>query len=84
MTGQAASLSSAYEKMRTLRASPAERRRFRRVPLGVRGRMMDGAGVEHDCRTADISPGDLRVLSAANVRVAGSITSSIALRNTCP
>lgn len=40
-----------------------ERRRFRRMPVIVAGRMLDGAGREQDCRTADISPGDVRLAS---------------------
>lgn len=55
------------------RPNAAERRRFRRVGLSVRGRMMDGAGLEHDCRTADISPGDARIAAAAAVRVGDRI-----------
>jgi hypothetical protein len=38
-----------------------ERRRFRRMPIEVNGRLLDGLGREHDCRTADISPGDIRI-----------------------
>lgn len=38
-----------------------ERRRFRRMPLIIGGRMLDPLGREHDCRTADISPGDVRL-----------------------
>src|SRR5690606_12075178 len=38
-----------------------ERRRFRRMPIEVNGRLMDPLGREHDCRTADISPGDIRI-----------------------
>lgn len=40
-----------------------ERRRFRRMPMVVLGRMLDGSGREHDCRTADLSPGDVRLAS---------------------
>ena len=40
-----------------------ERRRFRRMPIEVSGRLMDGLGREHDCRTLDISPGDIRIAS---------------------
>lgn len=40
-----------------------DRRRFRRVPILVGGRMLDSAGREHDCRTADISPGDARIIA---------------------
>lgn len=41
-----------------------ERRRFRRMPIEVSGRMLDPLGREHDCRTADISPGDIRIAAA--------------------
>lgn len=40
-----------------------ERRRFRRLPVVVGGRMLDTLGREHDCRTADISPGDVRIVA---------------------
>lgn len=40
-----------------------ERRRFRRMPIVLGGRMLNSGGTEHDCRTADISPGDVRILS---------------------
>lgn len=42
-----------------------ERRRFRRLPMVVGGRMLDTLGREHDCRTADISPGDVRIVASA-------------------
>lgn len=42
-------------------ASAVERRRFRRLALVVGGRMLDPLGREQDCRTADISPGDVRI-----------------------
>jgi hypothetical protein len=34
------------------------------MPIAVTGRLLDGAGKEHDCRTADISPGDIRIATA--------------------
>lgn len=40
-----------------------ERRRFRRLPIAVNGRMLDSLGRERDCRTADMSPGDARILA---------------------
>lgn len=40
-----------------------ERRRFRRMPVTVDGRILDSDGREYDCRTADISPGDVRIFS---------------------
>jgi hypothetical protein len=44
-------------------AQMSERRRFRRVPVEITGRLLDPLGREHDCRTADISPGDARIVS---------------------
>lgn len=44
-----------------IRLGPRERRRFRRMPIIVAGRMLDHSGRELDCRTADISPGDVRI-----------------------
>ncbi|MGD9965032.1 MAG: PilZ domain-containing protein [Hyphomonadaceae bacterium] len=41
-----------------------ERRRFRRMPIEVSGRLLDPLGREHDCRTADISPGDIRIAAS--------------------
>ncbi len=50
-----------------------ERRRFRRTPLRVGGRMLDPLGREHECRTADISPGDVRILAEVEPRVGDRI-----------
>jgi PilZ domain len=57
-------LAAAAERLSRARARPAERRRFRRLPIVVGGRMLDAYGREHDCRTADISPGDARLAAA--------------------
>jgi hypothetical protein len=75
MAESAASFATVYARLATARAaaSPAERRRFRRAPLTLQGRMMDALGCEHDCRTADISPGDLRVVTGAPVSVGDRI-----------
>lgn len=48
-------------RLNATRAGTRERRRFRRTPMIVGGRMLDPAGREQDCRTADISPGDVRI-----------------------
>lgn len=70
MTAAALSLADVYTKLNTSRRNdPAERRRYRRVPVGLTGRMMGADGAEHDCRSADISPGDMRVAAAASVKV---------------
>lgn len=75
MSAQTASLADLAAQLSSARRNtPAERRRFRRVGVSVRGRMMDGDGREHDCRTADISPGDARIAAAAaEVRVGDRI-----------
>jgi len=71
----AASLADVYAKLSAARPAEtaADRRRFRRPPLELRGRMMDAGGREYDCRTADISPGDLRVCAGADVKVGDRI-----------
>lgn len=57
-------LASVAGKLNSTRIRERERRRFYRAPLIVDGRMLDGSGAEYDCRTADISPGDVRIASA--------------------
>ena len=55
-------LATAAARLNAVRGPRAqERRRFRRMPVIVGGRMLDGAGREQDCRTADLSPGDVRL-----------------------
>lgn len=54
-------LAAAARRLTAAQVGVRERRRFRRVPLEVSGRMLDPLGREHDCRTADISPGDIRI-----------------------
>ena len=58
-------LAHAAARLSNARARTAERRRFRRMPLTVSGRMLDSAGREYDCRTADLSPGDVRLTAPA-------------------
>jgi hypothetical protein len=60
-------LADAAEKLAKARTRPAERRRFRRMSIVVSGRMLDSAGREHDCRTADISPGDARLAAPVGI-----------------
>ncbi|MFT3727033.1 MAG: PilZ domain-containing protein [Terricaulis sp.] len=57
-------LASVADKLTSNRVRTRERRRFYRAPLVIDGRMLDSAGTEYDCRTADISPGDVRIASA--------------------
>jgi hypothetical protein len=56
-------LANAAQRMRVPRINGRERRRFRRLPIVVGGRMLDTLGREHDCRTADMSPGDVRIFA---------------------
>ncbi len=64
-TARKIDLSSIADRLANSRAGARERRRFRRLPLVIGGRLLDAGGREHDCRTADISPGDVRIVSAA-------------------
>lgn len=54
-------LAAAARRLTAAQVGVRERRRFRRMPIEVTGRMLDPLGREHDCRTADISPGDIRI-----------------------
>ena len=54
-------LASAARRLTAASVGIRERRRFRRMPVAVNGRLLDPLGREHDCRTADISPGDIRI-----------------------
>lgn len=56
-------LAAAARRVTASQIGLRERRRFRRMPIAVSGRLLDEAGREHDCRTADISPGDIRIAS---------------------
>lgn len=62
-TAQKLDFASAARRLTASQVGLRERRRFRRMPIEVSGRMLDGLGREHDCRTADISPGDIRIAS---------------------
>ncbi|KAF0179713.1 MAG: PilZ domain-containing protein [Hyphomonadaceae bacterium] len=61
----AANLARAHALMHLARREAPDRRRFRRLELVIGGRMMEPDGLEHDCRTLDISPGDARLASPA-------------------
>jgi hypothetical protein len=54
-------LAAAARRLAAAQVGLRERRRFRRAPIAVSGRLLDNAGRECDCRTADISPGDARI-----------------------
>jgi len=54
-------LAAAARQLTASQVRLRERRRFRRMPIEVSGRMLNPFGQEQDCRTADISPGDARI-----------------------
>lgn len=62
-------LAGAAQRLASTSRRAQERRRFRRAPIVVGGRMLDPLGREHDCRTEDISPGDARITSAFSLDV---------------
>jgi hypothetical protein len=62
-TAEKIDLAAAARRLTAAQVGLRERRRFRRMPIEVTGRLLDMAGREHDCRTADISPGDARIVS---------------------
>lgn len=64
---------SAAARLAAARTNARERRRFRRAPLVVGGRLLDPLGREHDCRTADISPGDVRLAATVLPEVGSSV-----------
>lgn len=56
-------LAAAARRLTAASVGLRERRRFRRMPIEVNGRLLDPFGRERDCRTADMSPGDVRIAS---------------------
>jgi len=60
-TAEKLDFAGAARRLTAAQVGLRERRRFRRLPLEVSGRLLDPLGREHDCRTADISPGDIRI-----------------------
>jgi hypothetical protein len=62
-TAQKIDLAGAARRLTAAQVGLRERRRFRRMPLELTGRLLDADGREHDCRTADMSPGDVRIVS---------------------
>lgn len=64
-----ADLARAHALIALARREAPERRRYRRLGVDLRGRLLDPLGEEHDCRTIDVSPGDARITSSARCRV---------------
>jgi hypothetical protein len=62
-TARKLDLAAAARRLTAAQVGLRERRRFRRMPIEITGRLLDASGREHDCRTADISPGDVRIVS---------------------
>lgn len=50
-------------------AKGKERRRFRRMPVALDGRILSSDGLEHPFRTMDASPGSLRISTPAPLRI---------------
>ena len=83
-------LEGAPRRMSLPRIRGRERRRFRRLTRTACGRRLRPLGRDHDCRTADISPGDVRIhapiLPAVGQRVVlyleglGRVTGNVARR----
>ncbi|HYD86207.1 MAG TPA: PilZ domain-containing protein [Vitreimonas sp.] len=68
-TAEKIDFAAAARRLTASQVGLRERRRFRRMPIEVNGRMLDTLGREHDCRTADISPGDVRIAAPTLPRV---------------
>jgi hypothetical protein len=51
-TARKIDLAAAATRLSTTRLGVQERRRFRRAPLIVSGRMLGATGAEHDCRSS--------------------------------
>jgi hypothetical protein len=64
-TARKLDLATAATRLASARINARERRRFRRMPIVVGGRMLGAEGREYDCSTADISPGDARIVTSA-------------------
>ncbi|MBY0565430.1 MAG: PilZ domain-containing protein [Hyphomonadaceae bacterium] len=62
-TAEKLDFAAAARRLAAAQVGLRERRRFRRLPLTINGRMLDSLGRERDCRTADMSPGDARILA---------------------
>jgi hypothetical protein len=72
-TAQKIDFADAAARLAAARTAARERRRFRRAPLVVGGRLLDPLGREHDCRTADISPGDVRLAATVLPEIGSSV-----------
>src|SRR5690349_15611909 len=70
-------LAAAARRLTAAQVGIRERRRFRRIPIEVNGRLLDTLGRELDCRTADISPGDIRI-AAPTLPGFGGVSGSVA------
>jgi hypothetical protein len=62
-TAEKVDFAAAARRLTASQVGLRERRRFRRLPIEVSGRMLDAVGREQDCRTTDISPGDVRIVA---------------------
>lgn len=67
------SLARALHVLRNEAHRFVDKRRFRRLPLELSGRLRDPQGGEYDCRTANVSPGDASIVTNAPLRIGDSI-----------
>jgi hypothetical protein len=73
VSAPSSTFAGAAARLASARVGTRERRRFRRAPVVIDGRMLDSAGREHDCRTADLSPGDARVATPIGLEVGQTV-----------
>lgn len=73
MKPSSVSLARAMDMLREEQLRPAEKRRYRRMPIELSGRLQDASGGEHDCRTLNLSPGDARIATSARMLVGDKV-----------
>jgi hypothetical protein len=73
MKSSSLSLARALDILRSEQTRPAEKRRFRRFPLILAGRLRSADGGEFDCRTINVSPGDAFIATSAPLKVGDRI-----------
>jgi hypothetical protein len=66
-------LANALDTLNGQQQRESDRRRFRRVPLCLTGRILDEQGAEYDCRTVDVSPGDARISAPQRPTLGGRV-----------
>jgi hypothetical protein len=57
--------------------SSSERRRFQRIHIDLFGRIVLASKAEHHCRTVDVSPGGMKLMSMAKPQIGESVVAYI-------